>query len=85
MVQYSAQLFWYLVVMVSTSFGSDCWPRKRYIREDLHAGVVLYDGGAMLQEIGELTAKKCNVSEDRVFRFSNSERRSQLGHKAGPS
>ena len=66
-VQYSSQLFWYPVVMVSTSFGSDCWLRKRHIREDLHAGVVLYDGVPTLQGIDERTAKKCNVSQDRVF------------------
>ena len=32
------------------------------IRKDLYANVVLSDGGAMLQGIGEQMAKECNVS-----------------------
>ena len=28
-VQHSAQFFWYLVAVVSTSVGRDCWQRKR--------------------------------------------------------
>ena len=37
------------------------------IRKDLHAGVVLYDGVAMFQEIREHIAKESNVSYDRIF------------------
>ena len=36
-------------------------------RKDLHAGDVLCTGVAMLQGIGERTAKKCNVSKDRNY------------------
>ena len=56
------------------------------IRKDMYAKVVLSDSAAMLQGIGEQMAKECNVSYAMVFFvFSNSERRSQLGHKVGPT
>ena len=55
------------------------------IRNDLHAGVVLYDGVPIFHGTGEHMAKKCNVRQDRDFCFGNSERCSQVGHKAGPS
>ena len=54
------------------------------IRKDLYAKVVLSDGVAMFQEIGEQMAKQCNVSYATDFFFSYSERRSQAGHKFGP-
>ena len=56
------------------------------IREDLYSKVVLSDGVAMFQGIGEQMAKECNGSCAKVsVVFSNSERRSQLGHKVGPA
>ena len=54
-------------------------------RKDLYAMVVLPGGVDMFQGVGDHTAKECNVSYDRVFCFSNSDRRSQLGRKVGPS
>ena len=54
------------------------------LRKDLHAKVVLSDGVAMFQGIGEHMAKECNVSFAKDF-FRNSERRSQLGHKVRPA
>ena len=54
------------------------------IRKDLYVKVVLSDGVAMFQGIGEQMAKQCNVSYATDF-FVNSERRSQLGHKFGPA
>ena len=53
--------------------------------KDLQARVVLYARVAIFQGIGEHTAKECNVRQERIFCFSNSEHCSQLGHKAGPS
>ena len=44
-------------------------PCVEAIGKDLHAGVVLHYGVAMFQGIGERTAKKCNVSQDRIFLF----------------
>ena len=42
------------------------------------------DGVVMFPGIGEHMAKECNVSYDRVFVVSDSERRSQFGRKVGP-
>ena len=55
------------------------------IRKSLCTKVVLNDSVAMFQGIGEQTPNECNVSYAEDFCFSNSERRSQLGHKASPS
>ena len=47
--------------------------------------VVLPGGVAMFQGIGEQMAKDYDASYAKVFVFSNSECRSQLRHKVGPS
>ena len=54
------------------------------IRKRLYSKVVLNDS-VMFQGIGEQMPNACNVSYDKDFCFSNSERRSELGHKIGPS
>ena len=55
------------------------------IRKSLCTKVVLNDSVGMFQGIGEQTPNERNVSSDEVFCVSNSECRSQLGHKACPS
>ena len=55
------------------------------IRKSLDTKVVLNDSVAMFQGIGGQTTNERNVGYAEDFCFSNSERRSQHGHKAGPS
>ena len=55
------------------------------IRKRLYSKVVLNDSVTMFQWIGEQMPNARNVSYGGDFCFSSSERRSELGHKIGPS
>ena len=54
-------------------------------RKGLYSKFVLSDVVSMFQGVGEQMAKECNVSYTQRFFFSNSKRRSQLGHKVVPA